>query len=186
MLDDSVESVENRLPAQTTNSGPGFSQSAEAASRESQPTVGMPTRDGRRGPIQQLRIAVVLTEGVRLAVWMGGVSRKIGLLAEANDLPGPRDNSGKVDQAFPYLRLSDALNNRVCVDAISGTSAGGINAALLDLANARHGTRQPADAAPQTRRTPVKAATTGGRRVQAEHLTGVPRRRHRAGAGLRT
>lgn len=89
---------------------------------------------------QELRLATTMTGGVSLAVWMAGVAREINLLAQASQWR----RSGKklpIDSritAAPgiaslkcYRRLIDLLDMVVDVDILSGTSAGGINAALL-------------------------------------------------------
>ena len=68
---------------------------------------------------QELRIALVMNGGVSLAVWIGGVSQEINRLVRGETL---------------YGRLCKDLWLRPRVDVISGTSAGGINGALLALA----------------------------------------------------
>lgn len=68
---------------------------------------------------QELRIALVMNGGVSLAIWIGGVSQEINHLVRGEGV---------------YKRLCDALSVRPRVDIISGTSAGGINGALLALA----------------------------------------------------
>ena len=103
---------------------------------------------------QDVRVAVAMTGGVSLAVWMGGVAREINLLQQASNLrpraaasagaAAPPD-PGADDIANPsldlrsrdlYLRLLDVLDVTVTVDVLSGTSAGGINAAMLGLSSA--------------------------------------------------
>ena len=103
---------------------------------------------------QDVRVAVAMTGGVSLAVWMGGVAREINLLQQASNLR-PRaaattgtaaaPDPGADDIANPsldrrsrdlYLRLLDVLDVTVTVDVLSGTSAGGINAAMLGLSSA--------------------------------------------------
>ncbi|PJE05166.1 MAG: hypothetical protein CK429_30995 [Mycobacterium sp.] len=88
---------------------------------------------------QELRLATTMTGGVSLAVWMAGVAREINLLAQASQWrreggPFPADSS-LGDEASASLRLYagliDLLDVIVDVDILSGTSAGGINAALL-------------------------------------------------------
>jgi len=68
---------------------------------------------------QELRIALVMNGGVSLAVWIGGVTQEINRLVRGETV---------------YGRLCEALRVRPRVDIISGTSAGGINGALLALA----------------------------------------------------
>ena len=67
--------------------------------------------------LQELRLAVVMTGGVSLAVWMGGVTLEIDRLR--------RRKSGV------YADLLDLTASKVRVDVISGSSAGGLNGALL-------------------------------------------------------
>ncbi|MGH3735998.1 MAG: DUF3376 domain-containing protein [Micromonosporaceae bacterium] len=71
----------------------------------------------------ELRIAVAMRGGVSLAVWMGGACSEIVRLRNA-----ARDGDD------PYSRLLDILDyDTVTVDVISGSSAGGLNGALLAL-----------------------------------------------------
>jgi patatin-related protein len=88
---------------------------------------------------QELRLATTFTGGVSLAIWMAGVTREINLLAQASqwrrmDRPFPPDTTLSVESAAClklYAELIDLLDLVVDVDILSGTSAGGINAALL-------------------------------------------------------
>jgi predicted acylesterase/phospholipase RssA len=120
---------------------------------DAQVKVGMMTQD--------LRLAVTMSGGVSLAVWMGGVAREINLLQQAsnsrvNEDSGAGGVSSGADGAEPsrdgssgvpahdldgqsrglYRRLLKLLDLKVTVDVLSGTSAGGINAALLGLSSA--------------------------------------------------
>lgn len=71
----------------------------------------------------ELRIAVAMRGGVSLAVWMGGACSEIVRLRNAAR-----------DGADPYSKLLDLLDyDTVTVDVISGSSAGGLNGALLAL-----------------------------------------------------
>ena len=109
-----------------------------------------------------MRFAVAMSGGVSLAVWMGGVAREVNLLQQASRSlrrdPGPADPGpvhdeqavrpapGGPDSGAPggwdaqvrdrYRRLLDCLDLTVTVDVLAGTSAGGINAALLGLSSA--------------------------------------------------
>jgi patatin-related protein len=91
-----------------------------------------------------------MTGGVSLAVWMGGVAREINLLTQGSDLrmrgegEPPVPESGAPPTGSLALRvrdlygqLLDLVDMTAAVDVLSGTSAGGINAAVLGLANAR-------------------------------------------------
>src|SRR5689334_9369077 len=93
-------------------------------------------------PRQEVRLAVVLTGGVSLAVWMGGVAREINLLTQVSRAQregvqgtGATDAENRLRDA--YGQLLALLGVDVSIDVLSGTSAGGINAAVLGLANAR-------------------------------------------------
>src|SRR5205085_10411717 len=93
-------------------------------------------------PRQEVRLAVVLTGGVSLAVWMGGVAREINLLtqvsrARRDGVQGPRRSAAENRLRDAYSQLLELLGVDVSIDVLSGTSAGGINAAVLGLANAR-------------------------------------------------
>ncbi|MDX6230951.1 MAG: hypothetical protein QOI76_4341, partial [Frankiales bacterium] len=93
---------------------------------------------------QELRFAMAFTGGVSLAVWMGGIARELDLLIQASDRRqtgvGPAHDVSTPDEdpvrRF-YRRLLDLVDVQVAVDVLSGTSAGGINAALLGMANAQ-------------------------------------------------
>src|SRR3954452_25110092 len=76
-----------------------------------------------RGDYQELRLAMVFNGGVSLAVWMGGVAKELDRFRTAFY----RDD----DVAKPSAELLDALRTEVLTDVIAGTSAGGINGALL-------------------------------------------------------
>jgi patatin-related protein len=88
---------------------------------------------------QELRLATTMTGGVSLAIWMAGVTREINLLSQASQWRRaggafPSDSRLSQDSAASltlYTKLIDLLDTIVDVDTLSGTSAGGINAALL-------------------------------------------------------
>src|SRR5262245_32225441 len=75
--------------------------------------------------------------GVSLAVWMGGVSAEIDRLRLAG-----REDAGDDRVLGLWEQLVTALDVRVTVDVIAGTSAGGLNGAALATSIAR-GTRLP-------------------------------------------
>lgn len=88
---------------------------------------------------QELRLATTMTGGVSLAIWMAGVTREMNLLAQASQWRReggsfPADSRLSTQAAASlrlYAGLIDLLDMIVDVDILSGTSAGGINAALL-------------------------------------------------------
>lgn len=79
----------------------------------------------RRADEEELRLAVVMNGGVSLAVWMGGVTRELDRV---------RRGEG------PYGALAGLTRSVPRIDVIAGSSAGGINGALLAVAIA-HGAR---------------------------------------------
>jgi predicted acylesterase/phospholipase RssA len=115
---------------------------------------------------QDVRFAVAMSGGVSLAVWMGGVAREVNLLQQASNFrvnetrvnakgsgaagqpsgaDGPVPRAGRPGVPASdwdgqcrdlYLNLLGLLDLKVTVDVLSGTSAGGINAALLGLSSA--------------------------------------------------
>ncbi|MDR7252624.1 patatin-related protein [Nocardioides sp. BE266] len=90
------------------------------------------------GSRREVRLALVMNGGVSLAVWMSGVTREIDALQHAHeDVP-----AGSSPAQEKYLKvwqdvLAAAHRSRVRVDLVAGTSAGGLNGALLASAIAR-------------------------------------------------
>ena len=131
---------------------PADSQIAGHANGDAQP--GSASTGPNRVPVslasQKLRLAVTMSGGVSLAVWMGGVAREVNLLTQASDLRerGPGEVAVPAPAGPPagglalsvrdlYRQLLDLMDMTASVDVLSGTSAGGVNAAILGLANAR-------------------------------------------------
>lgn len=78
---------------------------------------------------QEIRLAVTMVGGASLAIWMGGVATETSqLLRESRRDPGTPPGL--------YRELLDLLRASVSIDVLTGTSAGGINAACLGLAEA--------------------------------------------------
>ncbi|WP_370891697.1 patatin-like protein [Janibacter sp. GXQ6167] len=75
---------------------------------------------------RELRIAPVMTGGFSLAVWMGGATVELYRLLESRDAEGGGNDL--------YRRLLDLTQTRPVVDVVTGTSAGGINGAMLAAA----------------------------------------------------
>ena len=126
-------------------------QPSSPSSSLSETSPPNPQPDGtacRTALTQTIRLATTMTGGVSLAIWMGGVTRELNLLCEASTWRGslksmtsirPVADAKDSDSAVRglYLRLIDLLDVSVSVDVLSGTSAGGINAALLGLSRIR-------------------------------------------------
>lgn len=131
-----------------TAAGPDISGSPAG----SQPTDQRSTQGAASGadsvPVtdedrQEIRIAVTMTGGVSLAIWMGGVARELNLLSQASwrrDLPVPREGRGfeVANLLRLYAGLMDELDVSVDIDVLSGTSAGGVNSAVLGFAEANN------------------------------------------------
>ncbi|HJT90893.1 MAG TPA: patatin-like protein, partial [Mycobacterium sp.] len=89
---------------------------------------------------QELRFAVTMNGGVSLAVYIGGVAQELNSVTKAYPVPAldptvavQRPDSGP----HPYRSLLDLLGyTPPVIDVITGTSAGGINAAALAVAQA--------------------------------------------------
>jgi predicted acylesterase/phospholipase RssA len=90
-------------------------------------------------PLPQLRLAVAFTGGVSLAVWMGGMAREMNLLLAASRIRRGETVADTTESGRRvrdgYAALLDVLGVDVSMDVLSGTSAGGINAVILGLAN---------------------------------------------------
>lgn len=79
---------------------------------------------------RELRIAPVMTGGTSLAVWMGGVTAELyRMLMSGRDADRATDVASTV-----YRGLLDLTVTTPRVDVITGTSAGGLNGAILAAA----------------------------------------------------
>jgi patatin-related protein len=89
---------------------------------------------------KELRFAVTMNGGVSLAVYIGGVAQELNLVSKAT--PVVEANTAPPDSqaacaANPYGALLSLLGfTAPAIDVITGTSAGGINAAALAVAQA--------------------------------------------------
>ncbi|MDS0133501.1 MULTISPECIES: patatin-like protein [unclassified Amycolatopsis] len=82
---------------------------------------------------QEIRLALTMVGGASLAIWMGGVATETSQLLR---------ESRSADGGGLYRKLLDLLRASVSIDVLTGTSAGGINAACLGLAEAFGSTPQ--------------------------------------------
>lgn len=102
-------------------------------------TAVQPDRADYRQPPSEVRLAVTFTGGVSLAVWMGGMAREMNLLLAASRIRRGESVADTSEQGRRvrdrYGALLDLLNVDCSMDVLSGTSAGGINAVILGLAN---------------------------------------------------
>lgn len=74
---------------------------------------------------QEIRIAVVMTGGVSLAIWTSGVAVELLRLTQAS--------LGVSSAPREYGQILDLLQTKAKVDVITGTSAGGLSGAFLAL-----------------------------------------------------
>lgn len=92
--------------------------------------------DGVEPEIEELRLALALNGGVSLAVWMGGCAVELDRARRAHK--GVTGEHRRV-----YDALCECFGRRLVVDILTGTSAGGINGALLGAAIAKDGRLDP-------------------------------------------
>ena len=86
-------------------------------------------------PKETLKLALVMSGGVSLAVWMGGVTREIHQLCVAGrEGAHPVDTPELGSTGLLYRQLLALTHCQASVDVISGVSAGGINGAALAVA----------------------------------------------------
>ncbi len=88
---------------------------------------------------KELRLALAMRGGVSLAVWMGGACREVARLREQALRLNSREHGSDADGNAPpvppcgvYERLLEYYGyDGVSVDVLAGTSAGGLNGALM-------------------------------------------------------
>jgi predicted acylesterase/phospholipase RssA len=85
--------------------------------------------------VKHVRYAVVLNGGVSLAVWMGGVTHELNRLRLASE--GLIKTGSSSEELAPWANVLEAANRTAVVDLIAGSSAGGLNGAVLATAVAR-------------------------------------------------
>jgi patatin-related protein len=94
-----------------------------------------------RATAEDVRVAMALNGGVSLAVWMGGCAVELDAARRAHLgseelrlLPGDETPPEPGDERTIYHALCQAFDRRLVIDLMSGSSAGGINGALLAAA----------------------------------------------------
>ena len=81
---------------------------------------------------EEVRLALVLNGGVSLAIWMGGVTCELDRARRAG-FPALRD----LEDVGVWADVCEVMGTRVVVDIVAGTSAGGLNGAVMAAAIAR-------------------------------------------------
>ena len=85
--------------------------------------------------VEEVRVAMALNGGISLAVWMGGCAVELDCARRAHT---GHERVGAAGAAVPdrtvYHSLCSAFRRELVIDLMSGTSAGGINGALLAAA----------------------------------------------------
>jgi len=97
---------------------------------------------GQAGRPSELRLAVAFTGDASLAVWMGGMTREMNLLASASwvrrgEALASSGSPGGRQLRDHYQTLLELLDMDCSIDILAGNGAGGISAAILGVANAR-------------------------------------------------
>lgn len=87
--------------------------------------------DFKEHEYEELRLALAMTGGVSLAVWMGGVAMEINRVVRQDPL---KPQKGRTKTSGVYRELLRLVGCHPRVDIIAGTSAGGLNGALLAAA----------------------------------------------------
>jgi patatin-related protein len=102
------------------------------------PTPGPQTVPAPRGDVKELRLGLVCYGGVSLAIYMHGMTKEIHRAIRASVLEERElDSAEGAASERAYRQLLQALarergvHTRIVVDAIAGTSAGGINGIFL-------------------------------------------------------
>jgi len=93
-------------------------------------------------PAKEVRYAVVLNGGVSLAVWMGGVTHELNRLRLASESlrlasKSPDETDPSDNGLSAWTEILQIAERTAVVDLIAGTSAGGLNGAVLATAVAR-------------------------------------------------
>jgi patatin-related protein len=85
--------------------------------------------------VEEVRVAMALNGGVSLAVWMGGCAVELDCARRAHvGVEEVRPDDGSLPDRRIYHALCEAFRRELVIDLMSGSSAGGINGALLAAA----------------------------------------------------
>ena len=84
----------------------------------------------------ETRFALVLNGGVSLAIWMGGVVHELNRVRIASS-GVPPDDPAELVVHEAWRRILEDTGRTVVIDAVAGTSAGGLNGTLLATSVAR-------------------------------------------------
>ena len=108
------------------------------AAAQGEPSAPPPTVRAPSGDVKELRLGLVCYGGVSLAIYMHGITKEIHRAVRASVLEErelPSDDDAKSEQCYRELlgalREERDVHTRIVVDAIAGTSAGGINGIFL-------------------------------------------------------
>ncbi|TIC81525.1 hypothetical protein E8D34_17745 [Nocardioides sp. GY 10113] len=92
----------------------------------------------------EVRLALVMNGGVSLAVWMGGVTHEIDLVRRScRGTPIKEYDATLADRWRSLLHPDGGEHRDLVVDVIAGTSAGGLNGAMLATTIAHDGSLDP-------------------------------------------
>ena len=108
------------------------------ADPQAEPTPDPTTVRAPAGDVKELRLALVCYGGVSLAIYMHGMTKELhrAIRASVLDEQGVPSDTGALSE-LAYRKLLEELSaernvhTRIVVDAIAGTSAGGINGIFL-------------------------------------------------------
>jgi patatin-related protein len=105
---------------------------------EDEPTPNPKTVPAPAGDVKELRLGLVCYGGVSLAIYMHGITKELhrairASVLEEHDLPSGDEAASEhaYRELLKALRAERNVQTRIVVDAIAGSSAGGINGIFL-------------------------------------------------------
>ena len=106
-----------------------------------EPTPDPKTVHAPAGDVKELRLGLVCYGGVSLAIYMHGITKEIhrairASVLEEHNLPSSDEAASELAyrELLKALRAERDVHTRIVVDAIAGSSAGGINGIFLGKA----------------------------------------------------